>query len=114
MVPKPPLLAFDDKGIYCAQAGVYLDPWRPVDKAIITHGHSDHARWGHQSYITHHDNVPIIRHRLGDICVTGKAWNETFTINGVTFFTTSRRAYRRIIAGAGRIQRGSMGIHRRL
>lgn len=85
MVPKRPLLAFDDKGIYCAQAGVYLDPWRPVDKAIITHGHSDHARWGHQSYITHHDNVPIIRHRLGEIRVTGKAWNETFTINGVTF-----------------------------
>lgn len=82
---KTPLLAFNDKGIYCAQADVYLDPWRPVDKAIITHGHSDHARWGHRSYITHHTNVPIIRHRLGDITVTGKAWNETFTINGVTF-----------------------------
>lgn len=85
MSSKIPLLAFNENGIYCARADVYLDPWRPVDKAIITHGHSDHARWGHKRYITHHSNVPIIRHRLGDIVVTGKAWNETFTINGVTF-----------------------------
>jgi putative mRNA 3-end processing factor len=82
---KTPLLAFNDKGIYCARADVYLDPWRPVKNAIITHGHSDHSRWGHQNYITHHDNVPIIRHRLGDINVTGKAWGETFSVNGVTF-----------------------------
>ena len=82
---EPPLLAFDDKGIFCSRAGVYLDPWRPVDKAIITHGHSDHSRWGHNRYITHHLNVPIIRHRLGDINVTGKEWGQTFTINGVQF-----------------------------
>lgn len=82
---KQPLLVFNDKGIYCAQADVYLDPWRAVPKAIITHGHSDHSRWGHGSYITHHLNVPIIRHRLGPINVTGKDWGETFTINGVTF-----------------------------
>lgn len=82
---KAPLLAFNNKGIYCAQADVYLDPWRPVDKAIITHGHSDHARWGHNRYITHHLNVPIIKHRLGNINVTGQDWGETFTINGVRF-----------------------------
>ncbi len=82
---KPPLLAFNEKGIYCAEADVYLDPWKPVDKAIISHGHADHSRWGHKQYITHHTNVPIIKHRLGDIQVTGKSWNETFTINGVKF-----------------------------
>lgn len=82
---KAPLLAFNDKGIYCEQADVYLDPWRPVRNAIITHGHSDHSRWGHSRYITHHTNVPIIRHRLGDINVSGVGWNEPFTINGVRF-----------------------------
>ncbi|WP_034893426.1 ligase-associated DNA damage response exonuclease [Gillisia sp. Hel_I_29] len=82
---KPPLLAFNDKGIYCAEADVYLDPWRPVDKAIISHGHADHSRWGHKQYITHHTNVPIIKHRLGDIQVTGKAWDESFVINNVKF-----------------------------
>ena len=83
-MPKP-LLVFNDKGIYCQQADVYIDAWRPVDKCIVTHGHADHSRWGHKQYITHHNNVPIIKHRLGDIEVTGKAWNETFTINGVKF-----------------------------
>ncbi|MDC7994808.1 ligase-associated DNA damage response exonuclease [Altibacter sp. HG106] len=80
-----PLLVFNDKGIYCEQADIYIDAWRPVDKCIVTHGHADHSRWGHKKYITHHHNVPIIKHRLGDITVTGKAWGETFVINGVTF-----------------------------
>lgn len=80
-----PLLAFTDKGIYCHVAKVYLDPWKPVDKAIITHGHADHSRWGHKKYITHHSNVPIIKHRLGEIQVTGKEFGETFVINNVTF-----------------------------
>lgn len=80
-----PLLVFNEKGIYCEKADVYIDAWRPVDKCIVTHGHADHSRWGHKKYITHINNVPVIKHRLGDISVTGKAWNETFTINGVKF-----------------------------
>lgn len=82
---KEPLLAFNEKGIYCSQAKVYLDPWKPVDKAIISHGHADHSRWGHKKYITHHSNVPIIKHRLGDIRASGREWGETFTINNVKF-----------------------------
>ncbi|MBT8188533.1 MAG: ligase-associated DNA damage response exonuclease [Croceitalea sp.] len=80
-----PLLQFTSKGIYCEPAKVYLDPWKPVDKAIISHGHADHSRWGHKSYITHHKNVPIVKHRLGDVNIAGKDWGETFTINGVVF-----------------------------
>lgn len=82
---KTPLLHFNNKGIYCQQADVYLDPWKPVKKAIISHGHADHSKWGHQQYITHHTNVPIIKHRLGDINVSGVDWGETFTVNGVKF-----------------------------
>lgn len=82
---KHPLLVFNDKGIYCQQADVYIDAWRAVDKCIVTHGHSDHSRWGHKQYITHRNNVPIIKHRLGGISVSSKEWNESFTINGVTF-----------------------------
>ena len=83
-MPKP-LLSFTDKGIYCQAADVYLDPWRPVDKAIITHGHSDHSRAGHRRYITHHRNIPIVKHRLGNVNISGKAWGEKFTVNGVNF-----------------------------
>ena len=82
---KTPLLQFTPKGIYCEQADVYLDPWRPVDKAIISHGHADHSRWGHQKYITHHKNVPIVQHRLGDVNISGKDWGETFSLNNVKF-----------------------------
>ncbi|MCW2118953.1 ligase-associated DNA damage response exonuclease [Flavobacterium sp. 7A] len=80
-----PLLAFNENGIYCSIADVYLDPWKPVDKAIITHGHADHSRWGHKKYITHKTNVPIIVHRLGNINVSGIEWNESFIINNVKF-----------------------------
>jgi putative mRNA 3-end processing factor len=82
---KTPLLVFNKNGIYCEQADVYLDPWKPVDKAIISHGHADHSRSGHKKYITHYTNLPIIKHRLGEINVSGVAWNETFSINGVRF-----------------------------
>ncbi len=82
---KGSLLRFTKKGIYCQPAGVYLDPWKPVAKALITHGHSDHARWGHQQYITHHHNKPIIERRLGNINAKGIDWGEDLIINNVKF-----------------------------
>lgn len=82
---RQPLLEFTDKGIYCQQADIYLDPWKPVKKAIISHGHADHSTAGHGQYITHHRNVPIVTHRLGNIKISGEEWNESFTINSVKF-----------------------------
>ncbi|MFP2997258.1 ligase-associated DNA damage response exonuclease [Spongiivirga sp. MCCC 1A20706] len=82
---KTPLLQFTNKGIYCKAADVYIDPWRPVDKAFITHGHADHSRWGHKKYITYRKNVPIIKHRLGDINASGVDHNESILINNVKF-----------------------------
>ncbi|MDW5290319.1 ligase-associated DNA damage response exonuclease [Formosa sp. PL04] len=82
---ETPLLVFNDNGIYCEIADVYLDPWKPVNCAIISHGHADHSRYGHKKYITHHTNVPIIKHRLGDITVSGVNYNESFVINNVKF-----------------------------
>ena len=40
------VLEFKPEGIYCSQGDFYIDPWRPVERALITHGHSDHARYG--------------------------------------------------------------------
>lgn len=82
---KNDLLVFNEKGIYCQVADLYIDAWRPVERCIITHGHADHSRYGHKLYLTHHRNVPIIKHRLGDIVVEGKEWGETFYVNGVKF-----------------------------
>ncbi len=78
------MLKFDTKGIYCPQADVYIDPWQPVNKALITHAHSDHARMGSNSYLCHLDSVPLLQLRLGaDIRVQGLVYKEKITINGV-------------------------------
>ncbi|MEM6396626.1 MAG: ligase-associated DNA damage response exonuclease [Bacteroidota bacterium] len=79
------LLQFTDKGIYCAQADVYIDPWRPVERALITHGHADHSRWGHKHYLATESAAPVIRHRLGDINLQTVKYGQTTTINGVKF-----------------------------
>jgi putative mRNA 3-end processing factor len=59
------LLTVTDRGLYCAAGDFHVDPWRPVDRAVITHGHSDHARPGHQHYLASPAAAPAIRHRLG-------------------------------------------------
>lgn len=61
------LITFTDQGLYCEAGQFYIDPWRPVDHAVITHAHSDHARWGSGHYLCHHDTLPILRLRLGTI-----------------------------------------------
>ena len=40
------LLRLADRGLYCEAGDFYIDPWQPVDRAVITHAHGDHARWG--------------------------------------------------------------------
>ncbi len=80
-----PLLEFTSKGIYCAQANVYIDPWKPVDYALITHGHADHSRWGHKQYLCTHLAKPVIKYRLGNIKIESIGWKEIKNINGVKF-----------------------------
>ena len=77
------LIQFTDRGLYCPQGGFYIDPWRPVDRAVITHGHSDHARWGNKSYLCHHHTLPILQLRLGPNHYQSVDWNEPVIMNGV-------------------------------
>lgn len=79
------LLEFTERGIYCARADVYLDPWKPVKRAIITHGHSDHARWGHEHYLCATPSKHIIMHRLRLQQVQTLDYGEVLNINGVSF-----------------------------
>ncbi len=53
------LISFTSRGLYCSAADVYIDPWQPVDRAIITHAHSDHAYRRHRYYLAHRLSVPI-------------------------------------------------------
>lgn len=79
------LLTFTDRGIYCERADIYIDPWKPVSRALITHGHSDHARWGHKKYLCTNGSAPIIRYRLGNIELSSLEYGEVIKIHGVTF-----------------------------
>lgn len=78
------LITFDDCGLYCRQGDFYIDPWKPVERAVITHAHSDHARFGNRYYFAHTDSAPILKARLGqDISVETAGYGEGFTSNGV-------------------------------
>jgi putative mRNA 3-end processing factor len=59
------LVTCTDRGLYCAAGDFYVDPWRPVDRAIITHAHSDHARPGSARYLAAAPGAGLLRHRLG-------------------------------------------------
>ncbi len=59
------VIEWTERGLYCAAGGFYIDPWRPVDKALITHAHADHARAGHGRYWASSLNRPILHKRLG-------------------------------------------------
>jgi putative mRNA 3-end processing factor len=79
-----PLIEFTDKGLYCAAGGFYIDPWQPVERAVITHAHSDHARWGSRKYLCHTHSLPLLRQRLGPNDYQSVGWNEPLSLNGVT------------------------------
>lgn len=77
------LIDFTDKGLYCASGGFYIDPWKPVEKAVITHAHSDHAKWGSKYYLCHHYTKPLLKLRLGEGNYQSIEWGETIMMNGV-------------------------------
>lgn len=79
-----PLISFTNRGLYCSAGDFYIDPWRPVDKAVITHAHSDHAKNGNKQYLCHHFTKPLLEARLGNNHYQSIGWNEVVRINGVS------------------------------
>ncbi|MFS2165974.1 ligase-associated DNA damage response exonuclease [Variovorax sp. Varisp62] len=72
------------EGLYCPPGDFYIDPWRPVARAVITHAHSDHARAGHAHYLAHTDSAGTLRARLGsDIDLQTLAYGEAVEHRGV-------------------------------
>ncbi|MDQ6627502.1 MAG: ligase-associated DNA damage response exonuclease [Pseudomonadota bacterium] len=55
------------EGLYCPPGDFYIDPWRPVDRAVITHAHADHSRRGHVHYLAAAPAADVLRTRLGEI-----------------------------------------------
>lgn len=81
----PDLVTRRPQGLYCEPGDFFIDPWRPVDRAVITHAHADHCRPGHGSYLAHHDGLGLMRARLGEsAALEGLAYGEHRRIGDVT------------------------------
>lgn len=70
-------------GLYCPPGDFYVDPVRAVDRAVITHGHSDHARPGHGAVLATPETLAIARARLGDMPGEALAYGERRRIGAV-------------------------------
>lgn len=85
-MPADKLLHPAPEGLYCPIGDFYVDPVRPVDRAVITHGHADHARAGHGAVLATPETLAIMAVRYGvDFTGTRQAvsYGENTSINGV-------------------------------
>ncbi|KQU73556.1 MULTISPECIES: ligase-associated DNA damage response exonuclease [unclassified Rhizobacter] len=72
------------EGLYCPPGDFFIDPWRPVERAVITHAHGDHARRGHAHYLASAPSEGVLRARLGDdIALQTLAYGESIEHHGV-------------------------------
>ena len=78
------LVVVRKEGLYCPPGQFYIDPWRPVERAVITHAHADHARTGHRHYLSTTAGVPVLQARLGPVTIQGLEYGERLTHHGVT------------------------------
>jgi putative mRNA 3-end processing factor len=94
-----------EQGLYCPAGGFYIDPVLPVEQAVITHAHADHARPGSANYLSSADGVPLLRARVGeDAAVRGVAYGEQLRMGDVT---VSLHAAGHILGSAQvRVERG--------
>ncbi len=79
-----PLIVSTSKGLYCPQGNFFIDPWKAVPHALITHAHSDHARSGSSNYLTVSDGLHVLKSRIGaKQNIQTLVYGEKLNINGV-------------------------------
>ncbi|HEY0180758.1 MAG TPA: ligase-associated DNA damage response exonuclease [Dokdonella sp.] len=76
------LVQLRPEGLYCPVGDFHIDPWRPVRRAVITHGHGDHARAGMGEYHCSPGSLPILRWRLGEQRYRVHGHGEPFQLGG--------------------------------
>ncbi len=90
-----------DAGLYCPAGGFHVDPWRGVERAVVTHAHADHLRWGSKHYLVSHEGRTVTRARLGpDAVIETAGWGQSVRINqvGVSFHPAGH------ILGSGQVR----------
>ena len=83
IVHRQDLIVQRPEGLYCPPGDFYIDPWRPVARAVITHAHADHARRGHAHYLAAAPAAGVLRARLGDITLQTLPYGEVIDHFGV-------------------------------
>lgn len=78
------LISLTSRGLYCRQGDFYIDPWKPVDRAVLTHAHSDHAYRGNRKYLVAAEGAALARIRLEpDAKIESQKYGARRTINEV-------------------------------
>ncbi|HEU4601281.1 MAG TPA: ligase-associated DNA damage response exonuclease [Steroidobacteraceae bacterium] len=79
------LIITTENGLYCPAGDFYIDPWRPVPKAVLTHAHGDHARAGSAHYFAEASSEGVLRQRLGmELPLTAVRYGERFQLGSTT------------------------------
>jgi putative mRNA 3-end processing factor len=100
------LLQITPAGLYCPAGDFYIDPWKSVQRAVITHAHSDHARSGSQHYLAARSSKSLLQLRLGvDIDLQTLNYGESLALGDVqvTLFPAGH------ILGASQVRLESRG-----
>jgi putative mRNA 3-end processing factor len=78
------LLVMSDSGLHCPEGDFHIDPWKPVNRAVLTHAHADHARPGSVRYLVAREGEAVFRTRLGrDAVLDTLRYGEAVEFNGV-------------------------------
>jgi putative mRNA 3-end processing factor len=78
-----PLIRRTDRGLYCEAGDFHIDPWAPVETAVVTHAHGDHVAWDCGGYLTAAPGRRLLAARTNGGPVQGLAYGEVLTRRGV-------------------------------
>ena len=88
------LIKYKDGNLYCELADIWIDPSKPVKRALITHAHFDHFTFGCEEYLSTKETAVLIKKRVGDnVNIKPFDYGEEFKINGIKYFFSSFWSY---------------------
>jgi putative mRNA 3-end processing factor len=78
------MIRLTEAGLYCEAGGFHIDPWKPVDRAVVTHAHGDHLTWGCRHHLVSEEGARVSRVRLGEeASIQAVPYGEAVHLNGV-------------------------------
>ncbi|MEO5858204.1 MAG: ligase-associated DNA damage response exonuclease [Pyrinomonadaceae bacterium] len=81
---KGGLISLTPRGLYCKSGDFYIDPWKPVKRAVVTHAHADHSYRGNEQYLVPKEGELISRIRIGDeVAIETLPYRQSLDIQGV-------------------------------